>query len=231
MQGFFVQATKEGTMTLDYKKICFDGINYQTSAETMRAPKRMSAQAAAEKIVPEVMRIDVVSAAWGDRLYILTNDEFSDAFDRGWDGSKQEGDETAPMLALAHENGLLAVAAISSADERELSFRAGEDTKYTFRFEYEGEPIYLYDRDTKQATEIRTGNTYAFTANNKTPINRFLITTNPPSVPTGVESVQPSDVSLQKIMKNEQIYIIRGEEVYDITGRRLMPIEGKEGAR
>ena len=231
MQGFFVQATKEGTLTLDYKKICFDGINYQTSAETMRAPKRMSAQAAAEKIVPEVMRIDVVSAAWGDRLYILTNDEFSDAFDRGWDGSKQEGDETAPMLALAHENGLLAVAAIASADERELSFRAGEDTKYTFRFEYEGEPIYLYDRDTKQATEIRTGNTYAFTANNKTPINRFLITTNPPSVPTGVESVQPSDVSLQKVMKNEQIYIIRGEEVYDITGRRLMPTEGKEGAR
>ena len=148
MQGFFVQATKEGTLTLDYKKLCFNTETYATTAETMRAPKRVDEEAAeepvTEKIVPEVMRLDVVSANWGDRLYILTHDEFSDAFDRGWDGSKQEGDEKAPMLALVRGNGLLAVAAVETAEERELFFRAGEDTEYTFSFAYEGERIYLY---------------------------------------------------------------------------------------
>ena len=37
-------------------------------------------------------------------------------------------------------------------------------------------------------------------------------------MPTGVESIQPSDVSIQKILRNGQIYIRRGDKVYSITG-------------
>ena len=231
MQGFFIQATKEGTLTLDYKKICFDNTDYQTTAETMRAPKRMAEET--EKIVPEVMRIDVGSANWGDRLYILMHDAFSDAFDRGWDGSKQEGDADAPMLAMVRENGLLAVAAVETADERELSFRAGVDSIYTFTFRYEGETIYLYDILAQQATEIRTGNTYTFEARNKTAVHRFLITKHPPKIPTDINNTGCSGVGNDKPLKfiyEGEVYILRGGVIYDMTGRAVAPYAGKEGA-
>ena len=230
MQGFFVQATKEGTLTLDYKKICFDDKDFQTTAETMRAPKRRTKDSNVEKIVPEVMRLDVVSANWGDRLYILTHEEFSDAFDRGWDGSKQEGDAEAPMLALVRGNGLLAVAAVETAEERELSFRAGEDTEYTFHFNYEGETIYLYDRLADQAVEIKTGNTYSFTAENKTPAKRFIITKNPPRIPTDIENTtsgsQYSDA--EKCIIDGQLYIIKNNRFYDARGVRVNSFKRKE---
>ena len=230
MQGFFIQATKAGTLTLDYKKICFDDKDFQTTAETMRAPKRRTEDSNVEKIVPEVMRLDVVSANWGDRLYILTHEEFSDAFDRGWDGSKQEGDAEAPMLALVRGNGLLAVAAIETAEERELSFRAGEDTEYTFHFNYEGETIYLYDRLADQAVEIKTGNTYSFTAENKTAAKRFIITKNPPRIPTGIEN---SEVSIQnsgaeKCIIDGVLYIIKNNRFYDARGVRVHSFKRKE---
>lgn len=230
MQGFFVQASKEGTLTLDYKKICFDDKDFQTTAETMRAPKRRTEDSNVEKIVPEVMRLDVVSANWGDRLYILTHEEFSDAFDRGWDGSKQEGDAEAPMLALVRGNGLLAVAAIETAEERELSFRAGSDTEYTFHFNYEGETIYLYDRLADQAVEIKTGNTYSFTAENKTPAKRFIITKNPPRIPTDIENTtsgsQYSDA--EKCIIDGQLYIIKNNRFYDARGVRVNSFKRKE---
>ena len=230
MQGFFIQATKAGTLTLDYKKICFDDKDFQTTAETMRAPKRRTEDSKVEKIVPEVMRLDVVSANWGDRLYILTHEEFSDAFDRGWDGSKQEGDAEAPMLALVRGNGLLAVAAVETAEERELSFRAGSDTEYTFYFSYEGETIYLYDRLADQAVEIKTGNSYSFTAENKTPAKRFIITKTPPRIPTGIEN---SEVSIQnsgaeKCIIDGLLYIIKDNRFYDARGVRVHSFKRKE---
>ncbi|MBQ2540028.1 MAG: InlB B-repeat-containing protein [Paludibacteraceae bacterium] len=194
MQGFFVRTANESSLTLDYKRICFDSETHNTTAETMRAPQRKAdEEPATEKIVPEVMRLDVRSANWGDRVYILSHHEFSDAFDRGWDGTKQEGDADAPMLAFVQESGLLAVAAVESADDRYLSFRAGHDSIYTFTFDYNGEKIYLYDQLTRQATQIRTGNTYTFVAHNETAANRFLITTTPPMMPTDIEVVETDD--------------------------------------
>lgn len=237
MQGFFVQATKEGTLTLDYQKLCFNTEDYTTTAEIMRAPKRIEDEEPAEersveKIVPEVMRIDVASTNWGDRLYILMHPEFSEAFDLGWDGSKQEGDAEAPMLALSHGNGLLAVAAIESADERYLTFRAGKETDYTFRFNYDGETIYLYDYLTGQATPILTGNTYSFRADNMTPINRFLITKNPPKVPTDILAVdQEMTAQPQKYIDHGQLFILYHGRVYDMTGKRVAPQTGKEETR
>ena len=232
MQGFFVQATREGTLTLDYDRICFNSTDYTTTAETMRAPKRRAEDSSVEKIVPVVMRLDVVSANWGDRLYILTHEEFSDAFDRGWDGSKQEGDAEAPMLAFIQGNKQLAVAAIESLEERELSFRAGSETEYTFCFNYEGETIYLYDRLTGEATEIKTGNTYSFTAENKTPAKRFIITKNPPRVPTDIENTtyDATQSGAEKCIIDGQLYIIKNNRFYDARGVRVTSFKRKEVA-
>lgn len=232
MQGFFVQATREGTLTLDYDRICFNSTDYTTTAETMRAPKRRAEDSSVEKIVPEVMRLDVISANWGDRLYILTHEEFSDAFDLGWDGTKQVGDAEAPMLAFIQGNKQLAVAAISSLEERELSFRAGNETEYTFCFNYEGETIYLYDRLTGEATEIKTGNTYSFTAENKTPAKRFIITKNPPRVPTDIENTtyDATQSGAEKCIIDGQLYIIKDNRFYDARGVRVTSFKRKEVA-
>ena len=40
-----------------------------------------------------------------------------------------------------------------------------------------------------------------------------------PKVATGVESIQNSEVSVQKVMINGELYILRGEKMYDTTGR------------
>lgn len=46
-------------------------------------------------------------------------------------------------------------------------------------------------------------------------------TTTSEGVATGVESIQPSEVSLQKILRNGQIYILRGEKEYTVTGQEV----------
>ncbi len=231
MQGFFVKASKAGTLTLDYDRICFNSTDYTTTAETMRAPRRATKEAAEEQIVPEVMRVDVSSARFGDRVYILSHPEFSEAFDLGWDGTKQEGDENVPMLAYVQGNKLLAVAAIETPEGQYLSFRAGEDSIYTFTFDYEGETIYLYDRLADEAVEIRTGNTYTFRATNKTAAERFLITATPPRTPTQVETVgaEPRSEKAEKIIHENKLMILYHGAVYDAQGARVMI--GKEGAK
>ena len=37
--------------------------------------------------------------------------------------------------------------------------------------------------------------------------------------PTGIESIQPSAVSIQKVLINGRMYILNGDRVYDATGR------------
>jgi hypothetical protein len=197
----------------------------------MRAPRRTTKEVVEEQIVPEVMRVDVCSARFGDRVYILSHPEFSEAFDLGWDGTKQEGDENVPMLAYVQGNRLLAVAAIETPEGQYLSFRAGEDSIYTFTFDYEGETIYLYDRLADEAAEIRTGNTYTFRATNKTAAERFLITATPPRTPTQVETVgaEPRSEKAEKIIHENKLMILYHGAVYDAQGARVRI--GKEGAR
>jgi hypothetical protein len=40
-----------------------------------------------------------------------------------------------------------------------------------------------------------------------------------PQVATGMESIQPSEISNQKVLINGQLFILRGEKMYDATGR------------
>lgn len=227
MQGFFVQATKDGTLTLDYDSICFDSKNFITTSEPMRAPIRINNHVEEEEMTLEVLRLDVRSAHWDDRVYILANSDFSDAFENGWEGSKQEGDERAPYLAVSEPAGEMAVAAVESFDEHSLSFRAGIDREYTFSFEYSGETIYLYDRITGQSTQIMTGNTYTFTADNTTPVSRFLITTDPPRIATGLDVVGLDES--QKILHEGKLLILHNGRVYDAQGTRVM--NRKEGTK
>ena len=128
----------------------------------------------------------------------------------------------------------MAVAAIETPEGQNLLFRAGEDSVYTFYFDYEGETMYPYDRLTGEATEIRTGNTYSFEATNKTPMPRFLITQNPPKMPTGIGSLESERLEFreaQKMIIDGQLFILRDNRFYDARGVRVTELKRKEGAQ
>lgn len=230
MQGFFVKTTpgEDAELKLVYNRTVYDATYFKTSTQPMRAPRRVKTEG------PIVMRLMVSGAAsGGDQVHLLARSDFSEQFEDGWDGRKLEGDAVAPKLAVVKEAGEMAVAAIPTAEERFLSFRAGEDTEYTFSFAYEGETLYLYDVLTQEATLIRTGNTYTFSADNKTAINRFMITAHPPKLPTGVENTEygAQNAEVKKLIIEDHVYILRGNGVYDVTGRRVAPFAGKEEAQ
>lgn len=230
MQGFFVKTTDaDATLDLVYNRVVYDAKYFKTSTQPMRAPRRVAAEGSG----PEVMRLVVAGEySGGDQVHILARTDFSEQFEDGWDGRKIDGDEAAPKLAVVKESGGMAVAAVAELEGRELAFRAGEDSIYTFHFDYEGETIYLYDRFTGQATLIRTGNTYSFEAGNRTAVNRFLITANPPLTPTDIGSVVSggSDEKPVKYINQDRIYILYRGRIYDMNGC-VTPQTGKEETR
>ena len=226
MQGFFVQTTDAGAqLKLVYNRVVYDAKNFKTSTQPMRAPRRA---AGAEAGAPQVMVLNVIGNTYGDRVHILARADFSEEYEDGWDGRKIEGDAAAPKLAVVKDAGEMAVAAVQTADERYLSFRAGQDEDYTFTFEYEGETLYLYDRVTQQATEIRTGNTYSFSADNQAAACRFLITANPPHETTTAIENADATRRAEKIIHEGRLLILYGDAVFDALGER---VERKEGAK
>ena len=48
---------------------------------------------------------------------------------------------------------------------------------------------------------------------------RVTLGINGNNAPTDIDSVQPSDISIQKVMINGQLFILRGEKMFDATGR------------
>ena len=162
------------------------------------------------------MRLDLTGDKSGDQLYVLIRSDFAEEFVDGWDGRKIEGDANVPMLALTKECGDMAVAAIPYGNDHYLSFRAGKDSVYTFTFNYEGETLYLYDQSTEQSVEIKTGNTYTFTATNTVASQRFLITANPPQqVPTSITVVETENSLYFENYNNELIQV----RIVDMQGR------------
>ena len=212
MQGFFVKTTASGAyLDLVYNKVVYDAKYFKTSTEPMRVAGK---KANSDK--PEVMRLDLTGDKSGDQLYVLIRSDFAEEFVDGWDGRKIEGDANMPMLALTKECGDMAVAAIPYGNDHYLSFRAGKDSIYTFTFNYEGETLYLYDQSTEQSVEIKTGNTYTFTATNTVASQRFLITANPPQqVPTSITVVETENSLYFENYNNELIQV----RIVDMQGR------------
>lgn len=219
MQGFFVKTNSaSASLKLAYNRVVYDAKYFKTSTQPMRAPQRV-----AQSGEPEVMVLTVAGDSLGaDRVHILSRGDFSQSYEDGWDGRKIEGDAIAPKLSVVKDCGEMAVAAIETPEGQYLSFRAGEDSIYTFTFDYEGETIYLYDRLADEAAEIRTGNTYTFRATNKTAAERFLITATPPRTPTQVETIgaEPHREDPEKIIHEGKLMILYQGAAYDALGTR-----------
>ncbi len=190
MQGFFVKTSAlPATMQIEYSSAVYDAKNFACSTTPMRAPRRRTASPT--ETTPQVLRIDLQGKQYGgDRVWVLSANSFTEQFENGWDGIKAEGGSDVPMLSFVKEAGEMAVAAVPVIDEHTLSFRAGKDSVYTFLFDYEGDPLYIMDRQTQAVTRVQSGQTYTFMATNRTQAEqRFVFTAHPQSVTTSVETV------------------------------------------
>lgn len=180
MQAFEVDFLADATqitanLTLEYNRVV------RTSKGTdlnmpLYAPRR-KAQAVTDE--PELMRICVVDSRTRTDLYLLQDGRFTDDFDNGWDGFYMEGNGPAAGLWAFTPVGDMAVSAQPAIDGTTLGFRPGRENLYTFSFQWEGEVLYLNDMLLRQSVQIRTGNTYAFTAFDNEAENRFVISHEP----------------------------------------------------
>ena len=209
MQGFFIKTTAPAAyVDLVYNRVVYDSKYFKTSTEPMRVAARDSK--------PEVLKVELKGPRSGDQLFMLIRPDFNEQFVDGWDGRKIEGDPNMPMLAVNKECGKMAVAAVETANNHYLSFRAGKDSTYTFSFEYDSDqPLYLYDQLTEKSTEIKTGNTYTFEATNNEPTQRFLITDTPREIPTSITLVETENSLYFENYANQLVNV----RIVDMQGR------------
>lgn len=218
MQGFFVTTNggAEGTITMNYNDLVRpSGEHTDIVAGPMKAPKRIEER-------PEVMKIRAEGSVYNDRVVILSREDFSQGFDNGWDGKKMSfGNASPSVYVINEEGGYDAVSAIPEYEGTVVGFRAGTDSEYTIRFEYDGEEmLYLNDLQEQEATPIDSMRTYTFTAEAGDNEARFIISATPvQKVTTGVDPASGGqDAKVRKVIINDHIYIIRGGRMYSVDG-------------
>ena len=221
-QAFCVTATAaNATLTLDYKKHVYDpAITKGVNNFPTRAPRRERALDRPLKLRMKVLRGTDIA----DQIYLFEREDFTYGFDNGWDGNKAFGLSTSPQLYTINEAGRFAVGAVPEMEGTEVGFKAATDANlYTFSFEYpeDAEPLYLYDRETQEYTQITNEATYTFATDNTAEHARFVLTrSNAPWIATGFDSkdVKSPATGVQKVLINDHIYILRSGHVYSVDG-------------
>lgn len=224
MQGFFVTTNggAAGTITMNYNDLVRpSGEHTDIVAGSMKAPKRIEER-------PEVMKIRAEGSVYNDRVVILSREDFSQGFDNGWDGKKMSfGNASPSVYVINEEGGYDAVSAIPEYEGTVVGFRAGTDSEYTIRFEYDGEEmLYLNDLQEQEATPIDSMRTYTFTAEAGDNEARFIISTTP--IQKVITDIDPASdeqsAKVRKVIINDHIYIIRGGRMYSVDGALVVPM-------
>lgn len=222
-QAFMVTSKKGSsgaTLTLDYSKHVYAPAIANDSIDIFptRAPRRGNAVDSPVKL-RMIVRCDSTIA---DELYLFERGDFKPEFDNGWDGTKIFGESFAPQLYAVHGDGKYAVDAIPDMEGTKLAFKAGtKANSYTFSFDYEEqeEPLYLYDKDENKFTEISKEATYSFTTSDTKEHERFVITRKAPQIVTGFEEVEGEKMKgAEKFIENNMLFIRRGDRVYNAEG-------------
>jgi len=218
MQAFFVKAEGASpTIKFDYSKLVYnpaveDGVGIVPN----RAPRRATAEEA-----PEVIRLRVTGEnGWAENTYLLGREDFTEGYDRGWDGRYMEGEDTNPQLYAPTSDGNMAVNCVPQIDGTVLGFRKGNaDSQYTFTFGYEGEEdYYLKDLKLNIETLIDGEHSYTFTAESGDNAARFMIVRRTPIITTGTAGIEAEASKARKIVYNDKVYIVRGGRIYSIDG-------------
>jgi len=214
MQGFFVHATSETTLTLDYQKIVFDA-NYRASSEPTRIPARRIAM----EQTPDVYTIYVSGFGAADQVHLLVNKDFTLQFENGWDGCQLKS-KSAVHLSVATEQDNLSVAAIPEIEGTVLHFEGANDKCYTLKIiapETTVSDLYLWDKVRDVYTPFVNGSQYQFVY---TPAaNRFEIVRQPQQLEKAEDKTIVN--TFEKYIYQGVLYIRRNGAVYTIHGNVL----------
>ena len=222
MQGFYVVGgSSNGTLHLDYDRHVRKSSRGYASGR-MHAPKRSLAAADGE---PEVAKLFFRGNRYDDRLVVLERADFTEGYDSGWDGEAWGGNDAAPMSYVSTQGRQDAVSAVPEYEGTLIGFRAGEDSEYLINFVYspESEPLYLYDTETNQYSQVVTGNAYHFTTSDKKAHERFILTrTSGYQTPTGIGETDSGKSKVdraRKLLIDQKMFILVNGVLYDATGK------------
>lgn len=209
---FFVQAAADGTMTF--------------SAEDETKPYYAPARYSSEEIKDVEVRFG--NEEYTDRLYISANEDALSTYETGKDLIKMTMTNTpkvAQIFGCAYDTKLCMVNAPLRNDQANFSLKlyAPADGEYTITIpEVDNADIYLtYDNRiiwniaaSEYTCELKAGETNNY---------GLILRMKAPQVTTGVEQggVSNGANSVQKIIINDHVYILRGEKLYDVTGKML----------
>ena len=185
-----------------------------------------------------VIRTGIIlsDGATSDKTTILISDQYSGAeYEIGADLEKMFGSGyTLATYSLSGETRL-AFNAMSKTDAQQvipIGYRAPADGEYTFSLNptYADAPferVDLIDYLTGSLTNLKTAS-YTFTTERTQNDGRFAINVvMATDVTTDIENGANGENganSVQKVIINDHMYIIRGGQIYDATGKKVREI-------
>ena len=215
MQGFWVQASKSGTIVFS------DAIRTGGSpAPTYRSPAEKASRVARLKVVGE--------NNIPDEMLLVFNSGALDSYDK-YDSEKMSNDDDGiPEIYTKIDNRELMINGMSPVTNEviyPLGFRTGKVGSFKIFSDFENwdnTKVFLHDNTTGKETELTAGETYNFTSDAYDNTNRFTIIIN--GVANGVNTIEHNT----KVFVNEsnrivvQTDILNAEcTVYNALGQRL----------
>ena len=165
---------------VDYAKCVWGNTNVNKNVPIM-APKRV------DNTLSAVLNINVTDGASTDRVILMEDNQFSSAYDKGYDAEKYMNG-SFNIYAIAERN--LAMVASDNIENTELTFAAGNAVNYTMTFGKTMGDFVLVDRANNSQVAIEEGGIYTFAAQpNYTAEARFAIVPAA-KMPTAIENTE-----------------------------------------
>lgn len=226
MQGFFVKATADagtgnGSVSIDYRNAVVRPNYYEASTPppVVRAPQK-------EKTEIPILKMRVEGKRFADELYLLCREDWTHAYEPGFDGKKIYGDSRTPQLFAIEADDNMSVNAVDDIDGQYLGFIAGEETEYTLIFDpstLNGQysRLYLHDLTAGTSIDLLASDSYSFSVGKKGETRRFLISSSA-TVNEEVDGGLLKGYAYDGVLYVENFTDSEGDwTVYDAVGRKI----------
>lgn len=226
MQGFFVKATTDadtgnGSVSIDYRNAVVRPNYYEASTPppVVRAPQK-------EKTEIPILKMRVEGKRFADELYLLCREDWTHAYEPGFDGKKIYGDSRTPQLFAIEADDNMSVNAVDDIDGQYLGFIAGEETEYTLIFDpstLNGQysRLYLHDLTAGTSIDLLASDSYSFSVGKKGETRRFLISSSS-TVNEEVDGGLLKGYAYDGVLYVENFTDSEGDwTIYDAVGRKI----------
>lgn len=227
MQGFFVKATTSaadtgnGSVSIDYRNAVVRPNYYEASTPppVVRAPQK-------EKTEIPILKMRVEGKRFADELYLLCREDWTHAYEPGFDGKKIYGDSRTPQLFAIEADDNMSVNAVDDIEGQYLGFIAGEETEYTLTFDpstLNGQysRLYLHDLTAGTSIDLLASDSYSFSVGKKGETRRFLISSSS-TVNEEVDGGLLKGYAYDGVLYVENFTDSEGDwTIYDAVGRKI----------